>query len=164
VARAAHSPALLGHLLAGFAAFDRSSLSPLEREVVALTVSFENECHYCMALHTAMLAQDSEASPIVAALRAGAPLADPSLDAIRRLARALLIGRGRVPADVLRDFEAAGFDEQKALDVVLGVGVYVLSTFTNIVTGAPVDPPFEAFRWQKPAPPQAGPIAPRADA
>src|SRR5260221_3253548 len=95
VAKAAQSPALLGHLLAGFGAFERSSLSAMEREVVAFTIAFENECHYCMALHTAMLAPSAESAPIVAALRAGEPLTDTRLEAVHRFARAVLRDRGR---------------------------------------------------------------------
>ena len=50
VARTAHAPVTLKHLLAGFAAFDQTSLTPIEREVVAMTVAWEIECHYCMAM------------------------------------------------------------------------------------------------------------------
>ena len=81
VGRAAHSPALLGHLLAGFGAFERSSLSVLEREVIALTVAFENDCHYCMAMRSAILAANAEAAPMVSALRAGTTVPDLRLEA-----------------------------------------------------------------------------------
>jgi len=149
VAKAARSPALLAHLLAGFAAFDRSSLGEVEREVVAMTVARANGCHYCMALHSATMASDPKNAALVAALRAGAPLDDPRLDAIRRLANALVEGRGAVSDDEWRAFEAAGLSEQQGLDVVLGVGVYVLSTFANIATRAPLDAPFLPFAWTR---------------
>lgn len=149
VARAVRSPSLLAHLFAGFAAFDKSSLSPLEREVVALTVAFENECHYCMAMHSAVLTETGVDPQVVEALRAGAGLPVPRLEALRVFARAVLNHHGRVPEDAWLAFEGAGFDDQNALDVVLGVGVYALSTLTNILTQAPLDPAFEAFRWRK---------------
>jgi len=78
VAKAAHSPALLKHLLAGFGAFDHSSLSPVEREVVAFAVSFEVGCHYYMALHSALSAKVPEFGPCVDALREGRELPTPS--------------------------------------------------------------------------------------
>lgn len=152
VARAASSPPLLQHLFAGFGAYDKSSLSPLEREVVALTVAFENECHYCMAMHSATLTKAGVEPAIVDALRNGTELPVARLEALRAFARAVLTRRGRVPEDAWHAFERAGFDEQSALDVVLGVGVYVLSTLTNVLTEAPLDPAFEAFRWNKPGP------------
>jgi hypothetical protein len=39
----------------------------------------------------------------------------------------------------------------QGLEVVLGVSVYVLSTFVNIATGAELDAPFAAFAWEPPA-------------
>jgi AhpD family alkylhydroperoxidase len=148
VAKAARAPALLKHLLAGFGAFDHSSLSSVEREVVAFTVAFEIECHYCMALHSALLAAPEHAR-LVDALRAGAPLEDPRLEALRRFVRALVGARGRVSAEEWKAMDDGGFTEEQALDAVLGMGVYMLSTLTNVVTSAELDPPFEPFRWQK---------------
>ena len=144
VAKVAASPAALKHLLAGFAAFDHSSLSPIEREVLAMTVAFENGCSYCMALHSAQLAD----SPLLAPLRAGTPLPDAKLEALRSFTRAVVQRRGAVDT---APFEAAGYTEQHALDVVLGVGVYVLSTYLNILTESELDAPFLPFAWTKPS-------------
>jgi AhpD family alkylhydroperoxidase len=152
VARAAQSPALLKHLLAGFGAFEHSSLSALEREVVAFTVAFEIECHYCMSMHSALMARAPNVPEgFVASLRAGTALADSRLEALRSFVREIVRDRGRVSAARLQALDAVGFSEEQALDVLLGVGVYLLSTLTNVVTGAEIDPPFEPFRWQRPA-------------
>lgn len=151
VARAAHAPVALKHLLAGFAAFEQTSLMPMEREVVAMTVAFENECHYCMAMHSALLHASPDAAPLAPALRDGEPLADARLEALRVFARALVRERGRVGEAEWAALEAAGFTEAQALEVVLGVGVYVTSTFMNIVMQAELDPPFAPFAWQHPA-------------
>jgi AhpD family alkylhydroperoxidase len=151
VARAAQSPALLKHLLAGFGAFDQTALSPIEREVVAFTVAFEIGCHYCMALHSALVAR-TPAVPqgFVEALRAGTALAQPRLEALRSFVQDLVRNRGRVSDARWTALEAAGFTEAQALDAVLGTGVYLLSTLTNVVTRAEVDPAFEPFRWTRP--------------
>jgi uncharacterized peroxidase-related enzyme len=149
VAKAAHSPALLGHLLAGFAAFERSSLSAVEREVIAMTVARANECGYCIALHSATLAHDPALAPLAEPLRAGGVLPEAPLEAVRRFTMAVLEGRGAVGDEAFRVFREAGFSEEQALDVVLGVGVYVLSTFANRVTRAEIDAPFAAFAWRR---------------
>lgn len=149
VAKTARSPALLGHLLAGFVAFERSSLSAAEREVIAMTVARANDCRYCVALHTAALARDPNLAPLAEPLRAGKPLTEPPLEAVRRFTIALLEGRGAVGDDDWRAFEEAGFGEEQALDVVLGVGVYVLSTFANRATRAEIDAPFAPFAWKR---------------
>jgi hypothetical protein len=64
--------------------------------------------------------------------------------------RVLIEQRGRVPEARWQAFFAAGYGQQQALDVLLGVGVYVLSTLANVVTEAELDPPFQPFAWQKP--------------
>ncbi len=150
VAKAAASPELLGHLLAGFRAFDQTSLTPAEREVLALTVAHEHGCSYCMALHSALASQAPELSALVPALRAGAPLADARLEALRLFVRELVRERGQAGRQAWQRLEHAGFSSAQALELVLGVGVYVLSTFTNSVVDAALDPAFTAFAWQKP--------------
>lgn len=147
VARAAHSPALLKHLLAGFAAFEHTSLSQLEREVVAFAVAREIECHYCMAMHTALLVRSAADEALIAALRNGSPLAEPRLEALRQFVRALVVARGRPSEAEWRALLVAGFEPQQALEALLGTGVYLLSTLTNVLTRAELDPPFEPFRW-----------------
>lgn len=149
VARAAHAPVALKHLLAGFAAFDATSLALLEREVVAMTVAFEVECHYCMAMHSAMLAGDPDGAALLPALREGRPL-PARLEALRAYVRAVVRHRGSVPAREAAALGAAGFDDAQALEIVLGVGVYLLSTMLNKVTSAPLDAPFAAFAWERP--------------
>ncbi len=149
VARGAHAPGVLKHLLQSFAAFDQTSLTPLEREVIAMTVAFEHRCHYCMAMHTALQAGEQERQEVVAALRAGAPLPVAKLEALRVYVRALVIERGRVPDAITHALSAAGYTEPQALEVVLGVATYTLSTFLNLVTDAPLDPPFTPFAWDR---------------
>jgi AhpD family alkylhydroperoxidase len=150
VARVAHAPLTLKHLLAGFAAFDQTSLAPVEREVLAMTVAWEMECHYCMAMHSAILGAGPDAGELVRALRNGSALADERLEALRRYVRAAVRQRGSVPDREAAALHAAGFDDSQALEVVLGVGVYLLSTLLNKVTGAELDAPFAAFAWERP--------------
>lgn len=151
VARAAHAPGVLKHLMQSFAAYEQTSLLPIEREVIAMTIAFENRCGYCMAMHTALLAANPAVEPIVVALRAGAPLPDARLEALRTYARALLRSGGHVEPGVADAFKDVGFSHEQALEVVLGVAVYVLSTYINVVTASPLDSAFEPFRWVSPA-------------
>jgi hypothetical protein len=52
------------------------------------------------------------------------------------------VGDGAMP-----DFLAAGYTTQNALEVVLGVGTYTMSTLANRLTGAPVDDQLAAYAW-----------------
>jgi AhpD family alkylhydroperoxidase len=150
VAKAAHSPALLRLMFAGFAAFEQTTLSHDEREVVAMSVAREIGCHYCMALHSALNA-DPERQALIAALRAGTTPPEPRLAALSTYVRALVRERGRISERDWSALTGAGFSRAQALEVVLGVGVYLLSTLTNIVTNAELDAPLEPFRWHPPA-------------
>jgi alkylhydroperoxidase family enzyme len=150
LARGALSPALLAQVLAGLRAFDQTSLSPLEREVVALSTAYEQGCAYYMALHSALLARSPEHAPLLEALRRGAPLQEERLEALREFSRELLCERGSVRAGTWERFERAGFTPEQALEVVLGVGAYVLSTLLNILVEAPLDAAFAPFAWQPP--------------
>jgi AhpD family alkylhydroperoxidase len=147
VARAAESPTLLKHMLAGFAAFDQSSLDAIEREVVAMTVAFETGCHYCMAMHSALLSR--EHPQLVAALRAGSTLPNARLQALSDFVRAAIQQHGHVPEPAWTALTLAGFTAQQALDALLGTGVYLLSTYTNILTEAPLDAALDAFAWKR---------------
>jgi AhpD family alkylhydroperoxidase len=162
IAKAAASPPLLKHLLGGFPAFEHSSLSHVEREVLAMTVAYEVGCHYCMAMHSAMAAKEQAIaaieptgtdaqtiSPHVGALREGRPLADARLEALRLFVREMVQTHAHVSTATWQRFAGAGYTEQNALDVVLGVGVYLLSTYTNIATRSELDAPFAAFAWTK---------------
>jgi len=152
VAKAARSPALLKQLLAGLTAFDQCSQSLQEREVVAMTMAFENDCHYCMALHSARLADDPANAPLLAQLRAGVPLTDARLDALRLFVLAVTRLRGRVDADSWQRLSEGGFGREQALDALQGIAAYWLSTVGNVLMDAELDAPFAAFAWQKPSP------------
>ncbi|MEU4476967.1 carboxymuconolactone decarboxylase family protein [Micromonospora sp. NPDC023966] len=147
VALMAESPELLKGFLTANAVFESTDLDPIAREVVVLTVATRNECHLCVAMHTATLTRHDAAPVLIEALRAGAALPDPRLEALRRFTVAVLDHRGAVPDDELDGFLAAGWQPRHALDVVLGVGTYTISTFANRLTDAPLDPPLARYAW-----------------
>ncbi|MFO0661546.1 MAG: carboxymuconolactone decarboxylase family protein [Polyangiaceae bacterium] len=151
VAKAALSPGLLKHLFASFAAFESSSVSSLEQEIIAMTVAFENQCHYCMAMHSALLTQKGAPAEMIDALRAGRPLADRKHETLHQYVRAVLHHRGKPPASYLVAMSEAGYSETHLLDITLGIGVYVLSTLVNRLTAAPIDPVFAPFVWEPPS-------------
>jgi AhpD family alkylhydroperoxidase len=146
-ARWAASP----HLLEGFAKlnaiFESSTLDPVAREVVVMTIATRNGCHVCVAMHTARLNALGAAPDLIAALRACVPLADQRLEAIRVFTLRVIEGTGDVGDDALRAFVASGYTRQNALEVVLGIGTYTMSTLANRLTGAPLDDRLRPFAW-----------------
>ncbi|KOU52775.1 alkylhydroperoxidase [Streptomyces sp. MMG1522] len=141
IARLAASPHALDGFLKISAIFESCSLDPLSREVLIMTVATRNDCHVCVAMHTAKLTSLDADPALITALRSpGSPaLPDERLDAVRRFTLEVITSAGAVDNAALRDFLAYGYSERNALDVVLGIGAYTLSTLANRLTGAPVD-------------------------
>jgi AhpD family alkylhydroperoxidase len=129
------------------ALFDSTTLDPLAREVLVMTIATRNACHICVAMHTAALTALDAGPELIAALRGSEPLADERLDAIRIFALRVLDTAGDVGEAALRDFLARGYTTQNALEVVLGIGTYTMSTLANRLTGAPVDEQLAAHAW-----------------
>jgi len=147
VARMAEAPPLLDGFLKLSALFETTSLDPLARETLIMTIARRNGCHVCMAMHTAKLAALSAPPELVDALRAGDPLADRRLEALRLFTVAVLESAGGVAADRVAEFLSAGYTRRQALEVVLGIGTYTLSTVANRLTGAPLDEQLAAYAW-----------------
>lgn len=143
----AESPELLQAFTRANALFEKSTLTPLEREVVVLTIATRNECHVCVAIHSAGLTRDGAAPDLIAALRERRTLGDPRLEALRTFTLAVQDAVGGVSDMQLQTFLDHGFTARNALEVVLGVGTYTLSTFANRMTAAPLDPALTPFTW-----------------
>jgi AhpD family alkylhydroperoxidase len=146
-ARWAASPHLLEAFGRVLAIFENGTLDPVAREVVVMTIATRNGCHVCVAMHTARLTALDAAPDVIAALRGAAPLADRRLDAIRVFTRQVLDTAGDVGDDALAAFLACGYTRQQALEVVLGIGTYTMSTLANRLTDAPLDDQLSAFAW-----------------
>ena len=149
-ARMAASP----HLLDGFiklnAIFESSTLDPMAREALVMTIATRNGCHVCVAMHTARLTALGADSGIISGLRIAGrpesrPLADERLEAIRVFTLRVLDTTGEVGEQALKTFLASGYTSQNALEVVLGISTYTMSTLANRLTGAPLDDPLSAF-------------------
>jgi len=139
LARLAVSPVALQAAIAGLTAFEHTSLAPLEREVLAMTMGVKNGCHYCISLHRRLLKMLEAPAGLSEALEQGQRLESPKLEAVRVFTLALLERTGDVADEAWQQFLAAGFDRAAALEVVVGVAAYTLTTFANRLTEAPLD-------------------------
>lgn len=139
LARLAVSPLALRAALSGLTAFEHSTLTPLEREVLAMTIGVKNGCHYCVSFHRRSLRMLEAPAGLSEALERGGPLGSPKLEALRSFTLELLEHTGDVSVDAWQQFLAVGFDRAAALEVVVGVAAYTLTTFANRLTEAPLD-------------------------
>jgi AhpD family alkylhydroperoxidase len=145
----AESPRLLAAALQLFELFEGTSLSGVEREIVAMTLAHDWGCGYCMAMHSRIVSTMPSLAPELEALRAGRAPADAKLAALGAFVRAVVAGHGAVDDGAKRGFFEAGYTPAQALEVVLGVAAYTLSITANHLTEVDVDAPFEAFRWER---------------
>jgi len=129
--------------------FESTSPSPEEKQVVLLTVSFENGCEYCMAAHTLAAKMAGMTPETIEALRIGGPLPDGRLEALRTFTGAVVRQRAVVPDEAVRAFLAAGFKPQQILEVLVGVTQKTLSNYVNHIAETPLDEAFSGAKWSR---------------
>lgn len=131
--------------------FDESSFSPSERQVVLLTVSYDNGCEYCVAAHSVIAGMQKVPDEVIAAIRDNSPMPDEKLEALRQFTRKVVQTRGMPEETDVKAFLDAGYGRQQILEVVLGVGVKILSNYTNHMAETPLDEAFSDQAWSKAA-------------
>jgi uncharacterized peroxidase-related enzyme len=144
----ANAPALIEAFVAARAAYQSSSLSAVEREVVSITNAVANNCAYCVAAHSTFAQMADTPSAVLAALRAGKSPTDSRLKALSDFSRKLTTARGQISEADLEAFLAAGFTTAQALEVVVGGAVSLLANFTNHLAHAPLDEFLQPQAWK----------------
>jgi len=145
----ANQPALLDTYLHGYGQFrQQSGFTPAEQEVVFLSISRFNGCHYCVAAHS-MLADAKSGVPaaVTDAIRAGQPVPDAKLAALCRFTEVMVETRGLPSREQVEAFLAAGYSERHVLDVILAIAVKTLSNYSNHLFHTPLDAMFESRAW-----------------
>lgn len=134
------------------ALLEQSALTPEEQQIVLISASIENRCEYCVAAHSFLARNLVKVDGArVDALRAQSCLQDQKLNALVAFTRAVVRERGWVVgSQELKDFFAAGYTQQNALEVLLGVAMKTLSNYTNHLTDTPLDAAFANEAWQAP--------------
>jgi len=147
----AESPVMLKSYMAMASLLAQGSLSPTELQVVMFTANIENGCAYCVAAHTAEAMHQKVAPKVIQALREGRDLDDSKLEALRRLARALVIGRGTVGGAELEQAMAAGYTHAQVLEVITAIAAKTITNYADHLARPPLDASFERFAWTRPA-------------
>lgn len=129
-------------------ALEQSALTPVEQQVVTLTVSAANNCTYCMGAHSTVAQMVRMPEQVLAELRDQRDLSDAKLNALRLLVVSVLHHRGWVPEEDLNQFTAAGYGQQHLLDVMTIVALKTLSNYVNHIAHTPLDSQFAAQAWK----------------
>lgn len=123
-----------------------TSLTLPEREVVQITAARIHGCDFCIAGHTAIALKKAQL-PVetVRAMQQGQDTGDAKLDAVRVFSEAVIATRGGVSDEALAAFKAAGYNDQQALEVVLGISLATLCNFANTLAGNAINPQLQPF-------------------
>ncbi|WP_303918669.1 carboxymuconolactone decarboxylase family protein [Draconibacterium sediminis] len=128
--------------------FTETSLSPVEKNIVWLTVSFHNSCHYCMAIHSMVAQMFKLPDEMVEALRTNQLLSDTKLETLRRFTALLVEKRGWASDEEIQKFLDAGYTQKNVLELIVGIGQKIISNYVNHITHTPLDEQTEAFKWE----------------
>ena len=145
----AGSPALVKAYTTLSQLLGETGFSPEEQQVAILSVSYANGCDYCMAAHSMSAEKTGVDQAVIEALRAGKPLPDERLEALRRFVQTLVEKRGWADEDDIQAFVDAGFERERVLDCILAVGMKTLSNYTNHIAETPLDDVFAGKEWRK---------------
>lgn len=141
------SPFLLNGYLHLFNQIEHTDLTPLERQVVMMTLNRFHECRYCMAGHTQMSEMQGLDMQVINAIRDDEPVKDPKLAALRAFTLKMAEQRGVVSQTLVDAFLNAGYSQQNALEVIAAIAMKVMSNYTNHLVGTEIDGASISKRW-----------------
>lgn len=147
-AKMAEAPAALEAYITLSGMFDKTSFSPVEREVVLLTASVENQCEFCVAAHSGRAKKAGMDEAVLEALRDARALPDERLQALHAFTLDVVRNRGFVGDTAVHDFLDAGFTREQVLEVVLGVAMKTLSNYTNHIAETPLNEQLSPLKWK----------------
>ena len=140
-------PGVLTGYIAAYNSFRQDAgFTPPQQETVFLSISAVNGCSYCTAAHS-MIADKMSKVPAdsLAALRAGAPLPDPKLNALAVFTRIMTEKRGLPEKPEVAAFLAAGYEASHVLGIVQALACKTYSNYVNHLAATKVDPEFAAY-------------------
>jgi uncharacterized peroxidase-related enzyme len=123
----AESPAALEAYSTLWKIAERTSFTPVERNIAYLAIIYENECTYCMPGHTNLSRMAKVDEAAIAAVREGRPIADTKLEALHQFAGKVTRQRGMVSEADVAAFKQAGYDNRAVLDVLVLAATKLIS-------------------------------------
>lgn len=126
---------------------EKSALTPGEQEVIALVVSVENNCSYCVAVHSFLARMYKIDETTITALLGSKANSNTKLNALAKFTRALVRERGKAGEAAIKELFAVGYHNQHALEVVQIVATTTLSNYTNRLVDTPLDVAFANDLW-----------------
>lgn len=147
----ANNPALLDAYSYAYKSFrENAGFTPVEQEIIFLSVAFENDCDYCMAAHSFVADKMSKVPmEVTDAIRNNTVIKNEKYSALSLFSRVMTTKRGNPSQKAIDAFLSAGYTEEHILGVIAGIGVKTMSNYFNHVFNTPLDGAFSGRVWVK---------------
>ncbi len=136
----AHAPVALKAFMGMHGALADAKLSLKVREQISLAVGEDNQCHYCVAAHSA-IGKHAGLTPEEIEGGRRARSADPKTNAILGFAKKLSANRGNITDQDFADAQKAGCSDEEILEVVTAVAMNLFTNYINHVADTALDFP-----------------------
>lgn len=140
----AQSPAALNAMWGFFGALGGGSIDAPLGEKIAVAVANRNDCHYCLAAHTALGRKAGASAAEMGAAQTGQS-DDPRTAAALAFALKLVEARGQVAEADVQALRAAGFSDGQVVEIVAHVALNLFTNYVNVAFAVPVDFPSVAL-------------------
>lgn len=142
----AQSPAALNAMWGFFGALGNGgSIDAQLGEKIAVAVANRNDCHYCLAAHTALGRKAGASAAEMGAAQTGQS-DDPRTAAALAFALKLVEVRGQVTEADVQALRSAGFSDGQLVEIVAHVALNLFTNYVNVAFAVPVDFPSVALR------------------
>ncbi|HFC6295878.1 TPA: carboxymuconolactone decarboxylase family protein [Neisseria meningitidis] len=125
-----------------------NSLTAGEVEVIQIIAARTNQCGFCVAGHTKLATLKkllSEQSVKAARALAAGEFDDAKLGALAAFTQAVMAKKGAVSDEELKAFFDAGYNQQQAVEVVMGVALATLCNYVNNLAQTEINPELQAY-------------------
>lgn len=136
----ANSPAALASMWGSFGALGMGRLGAKLGEQIAVAVADRNDCHYCLAAHTALGRKAGASAQEMAEAQRGQS-DDPRTAAALSFARKLVDARGQIADADITALRVVGYDDQDIVEVIAHVALNLFTNYVNVALAVPVDFP-----------------------
>lgn len=143
----AENPVLLNGFAATFGSFHGGGFDEAEKQVLLLTNAVAFQCPWTIAAHSTFALEDGLSESDVEAIRAGKAPKDPRYAALWEITKALFEKKGNVTETEIEKFASAGYSKAQIFEVVLGLGISMITATTTNMAGTPIDERFKAQVW-----------------
>lgn len=123
--------------------FGETSFTPIEQEVIEMTINQVNECTYCVAAHSYFDRLSKYPEEILNALVENKIIDNSKLQTLRLFTKAVVEKRGWVSKEEIETFHLAGYSKEQLLEIIVGIAHKTISNYLNHIAETPIDEQFK---------------------